>query len=264
MDWSKTKSIFIATFFLLNLFLGYQLIEKQSDSNLNMLTQSTLQEKLQENEINIAINNSDEVKSGSPITGSFRTFNQLILTEQLENQEIEVLRDETIYSTLDTPYRLVEGNIPAVVNSFVEQYVLYGDQYVFTVYNEEEMYIGMHQTFEGRAIDNHKEGPFHLKINLNEDLEIISYQQMFMDISPQGREQDLLSPVKVIEILFNDNYIPANTTIEEAELGFYNPLQGMVDLEFRVFAPMWRVLVQDTFYFVNAINGEVQPINIQE
>ncbi|WP_178075232.1 two-component system regulatory protein YycI, partial [Pseudomonas sp. 2995-1] len=93
----------------------------------------------------------------------------------------------TIYSTLDNPYRLVDGNIPAAVETFVRRFVLFGDEYQFTKYDEENNEIGLHQTFEGRPIDNFENGPYHLKLYLNVDSEIVSYSQEYMDISTQGR-----------------------------------------------------------------------------
>ncbi|MBU9722328.1 MULTISPECIES: two-component system regulatory protein YycI [Bacillaceae] len=262
MDWSKTKSIFIITFLLLNLFLGYQLSEKRSERNVNLLRHVTLQEDLDENEITVEIRSTEETKLGSPITGSIRVFNEENLVEQFDNQEIDVLNDgKTIYSTLDSPYRLVDASIPAAVETFVQQHVLYGDEYQFTKFDEETYEVGLHQTFEGRPIDNFVDGPYHLKLYLNIDLEIESYSQEYMDINTQGREQEFLSPMKVVEILFEANHIPANTTLDQAQLGYYNPLQASYDLEFRVFTPMWRVKVNESFYYVSAIEGEIHPMN---
>ncbi|MDQ7860055.1 hypothetical protein RCO48_00360 [Peribacillus frigoritolerans] len=62
MDWNNTKSIFIMVFFVLNIFLLYQFLEKINDSQYESFTESTTEELLKEDEISIE-NPTSENKS---------------------------------------------------------------------------------------------------------------------------------------------------------------------------------------------------------
>ena len=51
MDWSKTKSIFIIVFFVLDIFLLYQFLEKKDNYQFEYFAEATIEDRLQENEI---------------------------------------------------------------------------------------------------------------------------------------------------------------------------------------------------------------------
>ena len=51
MDWNKTKSIFIMVFFVLDIFLLYQFLEKKDNYQFEYITEATIEDRLQENEI---------------------------------------------------------------------------------------------------------------------------------------------------------------------------------------------------------------------
>ena len=53
VDWNNTKSIFIMVFFVLNIFLLYQFLEKINDSQYESFTESSTEELLKEDEISI-------------------------------------------------------------------------------------------------------------------------------------------------------------------------------------------------------------------
>ncbi|MDG5789432.1 two-component system regulatory protein YycI [Evansella sp. AB-P1] len=257
MDWSKTKSIFIVTFLLLNIFLGFQLVEKQTAGNINLIYRETLHELLEENNIEITLSNIEETKMGSPIIGFSKTFQLETLESQFENQEFTITTNErTVYSELENPYKLSENNLEASVESFLEDHVFNGTSYRFSSFDEEQGTIGFFQTYMDQPIDNHERGSFHLVLHVNEELAIDGYHQSYIEINQEIREQELLSLLQAIEILFDNQYIPANTVIEDAGLGFYSllPQSG----EFQVYAPMWRIGIGDTYQYVNAIDGTIQ------
>lgn len=261
MDWSSTKTIFIITFLLLNIFLGYQLSEKRNEGNLNMMTQATLQDYLEEN-VEIAISNAEDIKMGSPIIGSMKRFSNDIALEQEEKQEIVILNEIMIYSELVKPYILSENNLEAAVEAFLEEYVYLGEEYRFSRYNEEQQTIGLYQTYDGKPIENYEEDRFFLVLHLNDDLEVEAYHQYYIEFSlenQENREQELLPPLKAIENLYNNQLIHANSVIEAAELGYYSllPASG----EYQVFAPMWKITINGTNHYVDAINGQIQTIN---
>ncbi|MFA9556270.1 two-component system regulatory protein YycI [Evansella sp. AB-rgal1] len=257
MDWSKTKTIFIITFLLLNVFLGYQLGEKRTAGNLNIINQVSFQDNLAENNIQILINDVEKPQVGSSIIGSTVKYDLETLEGQLLDQDLSLIMNDTmILADLVTPYKLSESSIEAGVVNFLQEFIINGDEYRFTVFNDENNTINVHQLYKEKPIDNFESGRAQIVLHLNEDLEIEAYDQIYIEISQEIREQEMLSLIKAIEVLFNNQYIPANTVLENAELGYYSllPASG----EFQVYAPMWKININGVYYYVNAIDGTIQ------
>ncbi|UCZ53222.1 two-component system regulatory protein YycI [Bacillus shivajii] len=257
MDFSKTKSIFILTFLILNIFLGHQLFEKRTSGDIGALSQSTLQEELNEWNIDVKINDSEETKYGSYITGTLTTFDAEYLQEELDRQTIYV-NDYQIIAEMDDPYILADGNLPASVDAFLQQYVINGQEYEFSNYDEEQQIITLHQTYEGRPIDKYSPSRVHLVLYLNDDLEVIAYTQEYMAISPQGREQEMLTPMKAVEALLKEQLIPEGTVIDNARLGYNSEIQPTGEIQ--VFAPVWQIQVGEETYLVYAIDSVVRRV----
>ncbi|PJN90392.1 hypothetical protein CVN76_10565, partial [Bacillus sp. mrc49] len=55
MDWNNTKSIFIMVFFVLNIFLLYQFLEKINDYQYENFAESSTEELLKEDDISIEV-----------------------------------------------------------------------------------------------------------------------------------------------------------------------------------------------------------------
>jgi len=260
VDWSRTKSIFIVTFLCLNLFLGYQLYEKQEQGNINVMLDVTLPERLEYNRIEIDIDNADEIVEGAPITGTVRSFQEDFFESILDRQEPVMLDETTLRSTLDSPPQLVDANLTASVGAFLQQYIYEGEQYEIAEYNEEEQYIGLYQVYKERKIDQYERDDFHLILYVSDDFKVESYEQRYMTITEQeGREQELLSPLKAINRLLDEHQIRQETKITEAELGYYSKIQ--LEANFQVYAPVWRIQANGKYFFVDALNGEVQSIS---
>lgn len=259
MDWSKTKTIFIITFLMLNIFLGTQLYSKVTGSHMGILSEETLPERLESNRIEVQLDEPEEVVEASPITVTPRIMVGAMNSGELVRQDAELVDDLTLYSELDSPYRLVDANLSASVNAFLQQYVFQGERYAIASYYEEEQKIGLLQTHEGRKIDQYEETNYHLILHVNDDFAVEAYEQSALNVSDQGRMQELLSPMKVIEKLMNEHQIRVNTVIEEAELGYYSSLQ-VEEADYQVYVPVWRILADDQYFYVDAQKGEIQKI----
>ena len=241
----------------MNVFLGYQLLEKFKVREYNYISRSTLQENLEQMNITINIDGVDKTVLSSPITGSVHFFEEHRLNDLFDNQKFEIVSETTIHSTLKVPYKLLETNTGSVISAFLQENVYLGKDYVISNINQEQNMISLHQAYEGNPIDNNGESGYHLVINLNKDYEVTDYFQSYMDIEQQGREQEILSPIKVIERLFNERLIPANTEISHIKLGYYSQLPPSGN--YQIFTPMWQIRINETFHYVNAIDGAIQP-----
>ncbi|WP_096437970.1 two-component system regulatory protein YycI [Alteribacter populi] len=258
MDWSRAKTIFIVTFLCLNVFLGFQLIEKRNESNINVQAQVTLQERLEENNIRLAIEEPEQTKMGYHITGKPRDFDEEELQNNINNQDVSVRLDNHIlFSSLEEPYPLRPANLSASVDAFLSDNMMFGDEYVFGEYVEEDGEILVYQTYNDQPLNYLESEYAHARLLVNEDMEIESYSQRYLEVTAHtDREQELITPIKAIELLINENQIGTDVVIDDVEIGYYNIHQADIDAP-EFFAPMWRIDVNGKDRFVNALDWSI-------
>lgn len=263
MDWSRAKTTFIITFLLLNIFLGYQLNEKREASNISLKLEATLQERLSEMNITIMVELHEEQLSGTYISGTPEISIDAIIAEKMVTQQIEVVNDETVIVVLKDSYPLTRDDrgIESQANDFVLENIIFGEEYHFSHYNESLKQVYFYQTFEGKKVDNYESGHLPLLLQLDEDLNIVHYEQDYLELQPlhpQGKEQEILKSTKAIEKLFNEQLIPSDSEINKVELSYFSFFKPHGEVQ--VFAPMWNISVNDQMYYVNAIDGAIQNI----
>ncbi|MBM7095394.1 two-component system regulatory protein YycI [Bacillus sp. H-16] len=260
MDWSRAKTILIVTFFCLNVFLVYQLIEKRSDSSqLGVMAQPSFQDLLQNQNLEIELSDPSRTPTGYHVTGFPRAFNEEEVKVDYEGQEVEIDRQEyEIVVELEESHRLIPSNLSGSVNAFLGGNLLNGDEYAFGYFNEEEGYIRAFQTHKDELL-RYLSGDSHVKLEVNEDMEIERYSQRYLDLTPQlEQEQELISPLQAIEALIEANLVGTDLTIDDddVELGYYNVYQNEVSAP-EFYAPMWRIMLDDRYRYVNALDGDV-------
>lgn len=257
MDWSKTKTIFIVSFLILNVFLTWQLIETKNANQLSVITEMTIQEQLRQNNITIDAEIPEEGNVGVHLIGKNVTFTERIVAD-LFNQEVSIVDGDLIISILNRPYTLdLEENFHATLSDFLDTFIYKGDQYRFGRFEEETKKIYLYQKYRGKTVYTFGAEP--LILQLNEQGQIVSYQQSYLEFEElEGNEREMLSALKALEILLKEHLIEMNDTITHIELGYYSFFSPQGDTQ--VFAPMWRIDVDDEQYLVNAIEGTVQQL----
>lgn len=263
MDWSRAKTTFIMTFLLLNIFLGYQLNEKREASNISLILEATLQERLSEMNITIVTELHEEEFSGTYISGSPEISIDTLIAEKMLTQQIEAVNDETVIVILKDSYPLnqVDRGIESQAENFVSENIIHGEEYRYSHYDENLKQIYFYQTFEGKKVDNYESGHLPLLLQLDEDLKIVHYEQDYLvlqPLHPQGNDQEILASTKAIEKLFNKQLIPSDSEINKVELSYFSFFKPHGEVQ--VFAPMWNISVNDQMYYVNAIDGAIQNI----
>lgn len=263
MDWNRAKTTFIITFLLLNIFLGYQLNEKREASNISLKLEATLQERLSEMNITIMDDLHEEQLSGTYISGTPEISIDTFIAKKMVTQQIKALNDETVIVVLKDSYPLnrVDRGFEAQANEFVLENIIFGDEYRFSHYDESLKQIYFYQTFEGKKVDNYESGHLPLLLQLDEDLEIVYYEQDYLvlqPLQPHGKEQEIWASTKAIEKLFNEQLIPSDSEINKVELSYFSFFKPHGEVQ--VFAPMWNIRVNDQMYYVNAIDGAIQNI----
>lgn len=224
---------------------------------MNMIAQATIQEVLRDNNVTIDVELPEETTTAGHILGKAVPFSERQMNA-LSNQEADLLDGTTIIAELNEPFELREDQFSQDLNQFLTSYITNGREYRFGRFDTEARQILMQQTYEGKTAYAFEAEP--LVLQLNEDREIVAYEQSYYEFEPTGREREVLTSIKAIEVLLNAQHIGVNDTVTHVEFGYYS-LHNLQGGGAQVFAPMWRVTVEGETYLVHAINPEIQQLS---
>ncbi|WP_096156193.1 MULTISPECIES: two-component system regulatory protein YycI [Bacillus] len=254
MDWSKTKTIFIFTFLILNIFLGYHLVEKRNNSQLDILTETSIEEKFEVDEITYVDLPKDPMRS-SFVTGKskFFTEDEVELLETEKEQVVTILDETKLRGVFKEPFAFPETNTATRLDQIIKNQILYGDQYVYWGINAESRALIYFQKYDGRIIFNNVSGS--LRLYLNDDNEIESYEQTYIDeMEEMDEPQEVIFALKALENLYNLNELQPGSHVSEVELGYIT--LGLTASH--VLIPTWHILVNDEIdFYVNAFEGHI-------
>lgn len=280
MNWSSTKTIFIVCFFLLDVFLGYQLYERQQRYNLDSISMQSV-EMLQKKDIKIVGNLPDPKQNITFLRGQSTSFinsqggNLIAPIQALEkdanNNVIQTITpndDGTIIkSTFKSPMAVPKNDASRV--SFLDQFIYKGDNYQF--WKQTNSTLIFVQTFEGKPVfSTVTNQPGVLKVFISKSGQVTGYQQSYLDLQkPDNKANnslDIITPSAAIDNLWRANDIPAtgHAKITHVELGYFNLIgSGTPGNNLLVFVPAWHVIIKSDAgtkdYFVNAIYGIIFP-----
>lgn len=251
MDWSKTKTIFIVVFLILNAFLVSQYMKKKETNEFELYAESSFEERLKENEIEY-ITLPKQTSKEQYLTAKSKEFAKEEV-KKLKNQTAININENKIISTFDKPFLLGDTLYSEALDTFVKENILYGEDYAFWEVDEISNAIIYYQTYNNRVIYNNDNAK--LVLFLNENREITSYEQRYLDnIEQFNEEKEVYSAMKTLESLFNKGYLPSKSKITEVKLGYYNLIQLSSSY---VLTPTWHITINDTEdLFVNAFDGQ--------
>ncbi|MDQ0158361.1 two-component system regulatory protein YycI [Alkalibacillus salilacus] len=256
MQWGQIKTLFIISFLILNVFLGQQLFEKISDTDLERSSQASFEDRL----------NAQEIEIGElPEPGEEEVYissNRYEFTEEdydnidnsFNNQQMVIMNDDTIVSQFNEPLELDGGD------NDVLDHVYRGEEYQFwKSYNDR--IILYFQKQNDRPVFFNYSGV--LAVLLNENGEVTSYAQTLLgEPEEESEPQTVLDPMSVIKILYSD-VLESQDEITDMSLG-YHTLVPLEEGE-QIFTPTWKITINDEeTHFVNAIEGQVIPNEEEE
>ncbi|TCT24594.1 regulatory protein YycI of two-component signal transduction system YycFG [Melghiribacillus thermohalophilus] len=253
MQWGQIKTVFIISFLVLDIFLLQQFLDKRN-TDMAFISEPTLEESLQAEEIDYSQipKESTEV---SYITARRHQFTKEEL-ESLGNQSIVIANGETIFSELDEPLPIKEGEGMKESLERMKANMAYGDQYVFWSWNknEDRNVMILFQQYDDKPV--YYNGGGLILLLLNEDNEVLYYvQTMLDDIQTENKEQEV-QPLKAIESLYHNNMLNSGDQITKMELGYFTLIP--LDNGIQVFSPTWKVNINDQkSFYVNAIEGQI-------
>ncbi|KQL57301.1 MULTISPECIES: two-component system regulatory protein YycI [Bacillaceae] len=266
MNWNRTKSIFIVVFLLLNIFLGWQFVDRVLEGQLQSIEQAPeIVERLDDNNITLPdedVNTSDA--RGVVLEGSRVSFTNEEI-EQLENNghSVETIGQSSnvIRVELEEPMnisQLLNANTEEAFAPLLAEHVLYGEEYVFS--RREGHFLHFNQLYN--QVETYIDNDEALTVELNDDDEVIGYEQQRYSFSENRDERDMTPYMTAIRVLLDNHYLSMNNTIERIEFGYYS----LSDQTPRFFSPMWAVTVDRSgadaeekdmrIYLVNAILSE--------
>lgn len=251
MDWNRIKTIFIISFLLLDIYLMYQYFESRNANQYEVMTETSLEDRLAADNIEYVSFSKDQIYA-SYISAKPKTF---LLEEKLGLEESEVtIYDGTLLTVeLQNPIKINDGSFPLDLRTFLKGSIIHGDQYVFWDKIAETNTVIYYQKFENHFFYKNKNG--RLVFQLNEDNEIISYEQTLLeDIQVISEKEEVLQPLKAIETLYDENVLRPKSKITTIELGYYSLIQPAS----QVLTPTWRFVIDGKEnVFVNAFEGQI-------
>jgi regulatory protein YycI of two-component signal transduction system YycFG len=280
LDWKKTKSIFILTFLVLNLFLGYQLYQKNDINNIAYLSEQPLEERLAINKISY----QDKIPKYKPeqtlISAQRYKFTED--EQELGSKDIsldeEASTDITLHYKLKKPIDLPEKDtkdLVAELSKFLEDNVTRGKDYRYFEWDKEKNIIWFNQIYLEKPIfynaDNFEvtkgteldfEAPNGMiKFQLDDKGNLTEFTQTYLGIMRQGAYQEIITPKKALERLLNTGDLKKGDKIKEIQLGYYS-LVGVGDLQ--VYAPTWFIETENGQFLVNATDSSIQDLSEKE
>ncbi|WP_225742829.1 two-component system regulatory protein YycI [Marinilactibacillus sp. Marseille-P9653] len=251
MDFKKIENIFLLAFVFLNVYLLVSYINRTGMQYANSPSeQINIIREMREMGIQIPGNLSDD---NLDVHYMQANSNSLIQdnVNSLENQAGSVTSDGTLYTSILSEPIEIEGDPSEGVTdqqleklqSFVNSpSILFGDQYAFLRYDNEENRFIFSQMVNGAPVgDGTSEISFYYG---RSDGDIISYQQTYAGpMQQQGDSVEVISAKEAVEFLFQSNELSSNAVISQPILTYQRTL-ALEDLS--IYGPVWLVPVTES------------------
>lgn len=254
MNWSRTKSIFIVAFLILNSFLGYQLWEKQTNKiELAQIYENSIEELLLLKNIALETALSVEQPEMSQLNAEVLRYRFEDISK-IEDQA-HVFDKGELSSQFSSPIPLSDQWSPdEFYEQVVDKEVLYGNQYTLDQHTETEI-IYLQQ------VQKHPVFISTLAFQKNEEQDVTGYNQIYYHIINQGTEQRVISSLTSIRTLLDNQIIPSYAIIKDVGLGYYGQVY---DADSQVLSPVWRIVIEHEenrlVIYVNAITGAIESV----
>lgn len=261
MDWSKSKSIFIVVFLILDVFLFSLYLNRHTEAQRmgsTLLAERTIEARLKDDNITYSTLPTN-IKTAPYISGKVKNFEKEDI--DIPNAQTKIIENQTkLLVTLDKP---VDINVkePDSFDNFLKSNVLEGASYTLWEVDDENKKATFFQTVNSSVIYHNKNGL--LTIYWNDEQEVIKYEQTLLeDITAYEKQQTLSMPLRAIQTLYNKGLLLPNSTVLEVDLGYSTLLPST-----QVFVPTWEVRVEtedgdEEVYFVNAVQGGVIDLKL--
>jgi regulatory protein YycI of two-component signal transduction system YycFG len=159
---------------------------------------------------------------------------------KLDDQTVR-LSNGTLISELDVPFKVSVLNPERQLNDYIKnsRHVLYGSHYVYNKALSSSSTIVYTQMMEGRPVLG-SEGQLRFKIGRNH--KVYAYTQTYLNNIQVLRPRSVtISQQEAVTWLYKHNYIPNNSKIHCAKLGYTKTL---LTKDQAVYVPTWYVEIK--------------------
>lgn len=255
MDWRKTKTIFIITFLILNVFLASQIYKKRGQNQLDVIIEASIEEQFEADEITYEDLPKEPIEE-SYISGKSYKFSEEE-KEALEKngQEVEIVNETVLIGTFKEPIPAPESNLETRLPPLLKDQLLFHDQYDYKRYRQGEKELIFYQSYkQGLIYSNNESGM--LSLYLDDDNNIVSYKQtQISELEEMDEAQELITAFNALENLYNMNELKPGSHVTDVELGYYTLVQITSS---HVLTPTWHIVVNgEQDFFVNALEGQI-------
>lgn len=264
MDWSKTKSIFIIVFAILNIFLYSLYLERyNAGQRLEELTIPSIDEKLDLENITYE-ELPEDIGNQAYLTGKKKLF----VANDVPGVDLQMntTNENALIVTFDEPLPLSGDPDEEVLTEFVEGTIYEGEDYVFWRMDEEEQEAVFFQEINGKPLFYSDNGL--LTLHFNEDAKVTHYEQtLFENVEEAELQKKVIPPLQAIHTLYQKQVLKPDTHIDSAALGYTEYVT--VSENTVMFLPTWRIRAtladgSKDEYFVNAIKDGVVEVKKDE
>lgn len=248
-------------FLVLDIFLLYQFLDKKDSTQIDPITEASVEEQMKEDGIKFPSLPNEE-KQENILIAKRKEFSKDD-SKKLENQQVSINDETTLVGTFEKSIIVNEEFKPGELAEFLKENIYQGERYKFWSYEESSNSIIYYQSFGNKTFYNNTNAK--LTLRLNENREIVSYEQTYLeDIKPMNKKESVISANQAIANLFNKGHLPEKSEIskDDVELGYYNLLKS--SSASYLLTPTWWVKVNGKDMFVKAFDGEVIELNTEE
>jgi regulatory protein YycI of two-component signal transduction system YycFG len=254
MDWSRIKTIFIVSFLFLDIYLVFQFMNTRSEAKYEFIEEASFEEMLKNNDITYS-EISQELKKEGYISVKPKTFakedlapNQILKSSTGEEDAA------TIIGQLDKPIKITDKFNPEEFSIAVKASVQHGERYRFWKKDDTKGTITFYQLYEDKMMYNNLSGKLTFFIDEND--EVMLFEQTFIEeVEELSDEQEILTALGAVEILYNKGLLEPKSEITNVELGYSTLIQLAAS---QVLAPTWRIVVNGgENLFVHGFEGQV-------
>ena len=263
MDWSKSKSIFIVVFLILDVFLYSLYLNRHTEAQLvqrESLTEKTIEARLKDDNIKYGILPTN-IEKAAYISGKVKNFEQENL--KIESSNNVLIDKNKLVVTLKNPIKIKDIDEASSYNDFLKLNVYEGSSYTLWQIDKENKKATFFQTVNTRTLYYILNGL--VEVTWNDQNEIVEYEQTLLeDIVAYKDEKVLTTPLRAIQTLYNKGLLLPNSTITKVNLGYTTLVQFT---QTQVFVPTWEIQVQTEKdglkeFFVNAVQGGILDLTL--
>ncbi|WP_084591330.1 two-component system regulatory protein YycI [Ureibacillus sinduriensis] len=261
MDWSKSKSIFIVVFLILDVFLFSLYLNRHTETQQvqkETLGEKNIEARLKDDNISYGVLPTN-IEKAAYISGKAKNFEDEDL--KLGNAEDIFIDKNKLTVTLKEPFEIKNIDEATSYNEFLKLNVYNGASYTLWQIDKANKTATFFQTANSRTLYYIRNGL--VRVHWNDQNEIIEYEQTLLeDLESFQEEKVLTTPLNAIQMLYNKGLLAPNSTITKVNLGY----STLVQLT-QVFVPTWEIRVktetgEEKEYFVNAVEGVVLDLTL--